>query len=502
LGFPVQFRQGAGDPNLIGSSWTYSLYGQDEFRVASRLTLSYGLRYEVNQPYTEKRDHLAAFHPGQQSTAYPQAPAGLVYPGDLGVPRGTYATDRDNFAPRLGAVWDPRGDGRTSVRAAWGLFYDTIPGQGDFFQNGTLAPPFQPLTEMNFPLDARTPGFANPLKGVTGGNGFPAGLVFIGWGPDFATPAVMHYNVTVQRQAGEHLGIEAGYVASNGYRLPIFMEVNPTTPILTPQPAIGARLFSAFSLVRPTFSVAKSWYNSLQTSLRLRPWHGLYAQASYTWSHSQDHVSGLNIGGESRPMLPVAIGDGASIERALAREKGDSLFDVRHRLAIGFGYRLPRLARAGRAARLAAGGWQLNGIVQAQTGFPLTVLEPNNVSLTSLTNRPNLIANPNDGAPHTVARYFNTGAFQRLTLPGDAGRIGNEGRNVVRGPGFNQADFSLFKDFPVAESRQIQLRIEAFNALNHTHLYQPGATLGAPNFGAITTAADGRIVQLAVKFAF
>jgi hypothetical protein len=306
----------------------------------------------------------------------------------------------------------------------------------------------------------------------------------------------------LQRQVGDRLGFEAGYVASNGRNLPIFMEVNPTTPILTPQPAIGPRLFPAFSLLRPTFSIAKSWYNSLQTSLRLRPWHGLNAQASYTWSHSEDDVSGLNIGGESRPMLPVTIGDDASIDRALAREKGDSLFDVRHRIVLSFGYQLPRLARASRAMRLAAGGWQLNGIVQAQTGFPLTVIEPNDVSLTSLTNRPNLISNPNAGAPHTVAQYFDTGAFQRLTLAGNAGQIGNEGRDVVRGPGFNQADVSLFKTFPIAESHQMQLRIEAFNVFNHPHFYQPDGTLGSPTFGAITTAADGRIIQLAVKYAF
>jgi hypothetical protein len=130
------------------------------------------------------------------------------------------------------------------------------------------------------------------------------------------------------------------------------------------------------------------------------------------------------------------------------------------------------------------------------------VTEPNNVSLTSLSNRPNLLSNPNDGAPHTVAQYFNTSAIQRLTLASNAGQIGNEGRDVVRGPGFNQADLSLFKNFPIAESRQIQFRIEAFNTFNHPHFYQPGAALGSPTFGAITSAADGRITQLAVKYTF
>src|SRR5579864_6463248 len=503
MGFPNQFRQATGDPTLDGSSWTYSGYAQDEFRINSRLTLTFGLRYEVNQPFVESHDHLAAFHPGQQSVKFPNAPVGLVYPGDTGVPRGTYYTDTNNFAPSLAMVWDPIGDGRTSIRTAWGLFYDSIPGQGDFFQNGTLAPPFQPLTQVDFPVKVTGPSFANPLQGVSGaGTPFPAGLIFIGWGPDFTTPVVQQYNLSVQRQVASLWGIEAGYVGSYGDHLPIFIEVNPTIPILTPTPAIGARVFPAYSLVRPTFSVAKSWYNAFQSSLRMRPAHGFNMLASYTWSHAIDDVSGLNIGGESRPMLPVTIGDSASFDQALAREKGSALFDVRHRFVLSFGYELPSLSKRNLATRLLVGGWQLNGIVQAQTGFPLTVIEPNNVSLTSLTNRPNLVCNPNNGGAGTTTQFFNTACFQRLTLPANAGQIGNEGRDVVKGPGFSQTDLSLFKNFAIRESMQAQFRIDAFNALNHARFFPPGNTIGTPTFGAIIQAADGRVFQMAAKFSF
>jgi hypothetical protein len=501
MGFPVQYRQATGDPNLDGASWVYAAYAQDEYRV-SRFTFNYGLRYEVNQPFAETQDHLNAFHPGQQSTIFPDAPTGLVYPGDAGVPRGTYPTDANNFAPRLAAVWDPRGNGRTSVRAAWGLFYDTLPGQGDFFQNGTLAPPFQPLTEVNYALQVAAPPFSDPLKGVTGTPGFPAGLIFIGWAEDFATPVVQQYNATVQQQVGDHWGLEAGYVGSRGRHLPIFMEINPTIPILTPTPRIGPRLFPAFSLVRPTFSVADAWYNSLQASARLRPWHGLNMLASYTLGHAVDHVSGLNIGGESRPMLPVTVGDDASIETALAREKGDALFDVRHRFVLSFGYELPALGDRGAATRLALGGWQVNGIIQGQTGFPLTVIEPNNISLTSLTNRPNMTCDPNDGAPRTTAQWFNTSCFQRLTLAANAGQIGDEPRDAVRGPGFTRTDLSLFKNFTLTGSQAVQLRIEMFNLFNQTRFLQPNGTVGSPTFGAITAADDGRIVQLGLKYTF
>jgi outer membrane receptor protein involved in Fe transport len=502
LGMPKQFRQGSGDPNLDGYTYAYAVYAQDDYRLSAHWTFNYGVRYELDPPFVDKADHLNAFHPGQQSTVFPNAPTGLVYPGDSGVPRGTYPTIKHNIAPRVAAVWDPLGDGRTSVRAAWGLFYDTLAGQGDFFQNGTLAPPFQPLTQVDFPLTQKTPTFANPLAGVGGAPGFPAGLIFIGWGPDFTTPVVSQYNVTLQRQIGERLGVEAGYVGSRGYHLPIFMEVNPTLPILSPAPKEGPRLFPAFSLVRPTFTVADSWYNALQSSVRMRPLRGFNFLASYTLSHAIDDLSGLNIGGEPRPMLPVTIGDQTSIDAALAREKGDALFDVRHRFVLSFGYELPLLGGQQGVIRAVLGGWQLNGIVQAQTGFPLTAIEPTDVALTSLTNRPNVICDPNANASHTVSQWFDASCFQRLTLTANAGQIGNEPRNAIRGPGLKRTDLSLFKNVVVRRGQQVQLRVEAFNLFNQAHFGQPGNQIGTPTFGLITTADPGRIVQLGVKYTF
>ena len=262
------------------------------------------------------------------------------------MPRGTYPTDTNNFAPRLGVVWDPNGDGRTTVRGAWGIFYDALAGQGDFFQNGVLAPPFTPLVEVNAPPASIT--LANPLDAITGGATlFPPGLTIIGWGEDFQTPYAHHFNATVQRQVGRTLGVEAGYVGSRGRHLPIFIEVNPG--LFTPgQTAPGARLFPAFALVRPTFSAAESSYDSFQASARMRQSHGVNFLASYTYGHARDHVSGLNIGGEPRPVLPVTIGDQASFDQALALEWGDALFDVRHRFVVSFGARAADAARHGR----------------------------------------------------------------------------------------------------------------------------------------------------------
>ena len=499
LGLPSQFRRTTTNQAQDGVGWMYSFYGQDEWRTGAHLTVNAGVRYEVSLPFVDKNDALNAFHPGVQSQRFPDAPVGLVYPGDLGVPRGTYKTDRNNFAPRIGAVWDLLGDGSTTIRGAWGIFYDALAGQGDFFQNGVLAPPFTPLVELNAPPAAIT--LANPLSAVAGGAArFPPALTIIGWGEDFQTPYAYHFNATLQRQIGRDIGAEIGYVGSRGEHLPIFMEVNPG--VFTPgQTTRGARIFPAFALVRPTFSVAKSRYDSLQTSVRMRPSHGISFLASYTYGHARDHVSGLNIGGEPRPVLPVAIGDSASFDRALSFEWGDALFDVRHRFVVSFGAELPTPQRMGSVVEHIIGGWQLNGIVQKQTGFPLSVTDAN-LDIRYLTNRPDATCDPNASAPHTTDQWFNTSCFMARPLATTGDRPGNAGRNTIRGPGFASTDLSLFKNVDFGARSRIQLRVEAFNVFNQVRFNNPSGAIGTANFGRITSAQDGRVMQLGIKYLF
>ena len=506
LGLPQQYRQASGDPNMDGRTWATSLYVQDDWRTANGLSIHAGLRYERAAPFAERGDKLNAFHPGQQSTRFPAAPTGLVYPGDPGVPRGTYGADGNNVAPRLGVVWNVGGSDRTVVRGSWGVFYDTPAGQGDFFQNGTLAPPFQPLTEVTYSLASAEPHFREPLAGVTSGaTGFPPGLIFIGWGPRFATPLAQHYHLSLQHNAARVVGLEVAYVGSRARHLPLFVEVNPTTPVLAPTPRQGPRLLSAFGLVRPSLAVARSSYDALQASARVRRWHDLTALLSYTWGHAIDDVSGLNIGGEARPMLPVSLadldaGEGPSIDAMLARERGDALFDARHRVVFSANYVLPAFDRRTPILRHALGGWSVNAIVQAQTGFALTVTEPVDVALTSLTNRPNAVCDPNASGARSVGQWFDTSCFSRLTLPAAAGAIGDAGRGIVRGPGFARTDLSLVRRIDLPRQQHVELRVEAFNLFDQDRLGNPGLSIGTPTFGQITSADDGRIVQLGVKW--
>jgi hypothetical protein len=498
LGLPAQVRATTTQAIQEGYGWLFAGYLQDEFRVTPQLTLNLGMRYELPTPFIDVNDAITGFRTGQQSTVYPNAPTGLVYAGDAGVPRGIVPTDKNNFAPRFSAAWDPFGDGTTSIRSAFGVFYDALAGQGDFFQSGVLSPPFTPLVELNTPTPIT---LADPLAAVAGPpNPFPAALTVIGWGDQFESPYAYHFNVGVQRQIAGNIGTEVAYVGSRGYNLPMFLEVNPG--VYTPgQTARGARVMPAYSLVRPTFSVARSWFDSFQSSVRLLPTRGLNFLASYTLGKATDHVSGLNIGGESRPVLPVVQGDEASIERALQFEKGPALFDARHRFVFSFGYELPRLEDKVAPVRLIAGGWQLNGIYQAQTGFPFSVNQGTVLDIRYMTSRPDVTCDPNNG-PKTTSQYFDTSCFRPLTLAETGERPGNAGRNSVRGPGFQRTDVSIFKNFDFAVHQRIQVRIETFNLLNQARFGQPNGTIGTAPFGQITTADDGRIVQLAMKYSF
>jgi hypothetical protein len=528
LGYPFMFQQGSGDPSLNGSSWTYSFYGQDEFRINRNLSIQAGLRYEVNRPYVEDKNHLAALHPGQQSTIQPKAPTGLVYPGDVNTPRATYFTDTNNFAPRLGVAYDPIGDGRTSIRAAWGIFYDTVPGQGDFFQNGTLAPPFQPLQEIDFFANTTPPTstyFSNPYAGVpVGAPGFPPGLTFIGWSlPDsFKTARFHQYNVSVQHQLTNNMGFEVAYVGSRGKYLPIFIEVNPTAVLPTGSTTAGTNayksgaraVFPAFGLTRPTFSAAKSWYDALQASLQIRNYHRIQATLAYTLSHTIDNVSGLNIGTDPRPILPVTIGNQTSIDAAVARERGNALFDVRNRFVLSLQYEFPSLEGHSLATRLIAGGWQFNTIYQTQSGTPFSVLN-SSTTAQSLTFRPNQTCNPNSGAPRkagtlSTQHFINTTCFSlpTVTVNGvsliDNSQSGNAPRNSALGPGYNTTDASLFKTLHWRESRFFEYRFEVFNLFNAARFSQPVATFGSSTFGQITSTVgnDSRVIQMAIKLAF
>jgi hypothetical protein len=219
-------------------------------------------------------------------------------------------------------------------------------------------------------------------------------------------------------------------------------------------------------------------------------------------------VSSFNITGSASQSV-AGENDLAQNPFNLSAERGRSMFDARHRLVISYNWNLPFWKHPQNWYQHVLGNWQANGITTLMSGTPFTVYDSQDVSLQGgapeisgfSSNRPDLIGNPNSG-PRTPQEWFNTSAFQRLDPVAQAGQFGNEGRNVVEGPGYQQWDFSLFKDIPIKESKRLQFRAEFFNIFNHANLRLPDNDISSPNFGQIQEALPGRLVQLALKFLF
>jgi hypothetical protein len=519
IGQPVFFLQGGGDPTrgLRGNS--LNVYAQDTYKITSRLTLNAGLRYELPFPYTEIHNRTNLFEPGVQSKIFPTAPAGLVYPGDPGVPAGLIATEKTAFAPRVGLAWDPKGNGHSLVRAAYGLFYDPYyTGQGGPLQTPNSAPPFLQTPQLGFPVAS----FANPFGGVNpfAGSGFAQPMTLLTLDPKLRLPYAQDWNLNVQKSFGADWLLEVGYVGTKGTKLPRFIEGNPAVfgPGATENNVDQRRLFSGCTLGQPTpcnfasvgliSGIANSNYNALEMSLKKRFSHGLSFLASYTLSKTIDDVSSFNITGSASQSV-AGENDLAQNPFDLAAERGSSMFDARNRLVLSYEWNLPFWKHAERWYQFALSDWQVNGITTFMSGTPFTVYDSQDVDLQGgapeisgfSSNRPNLVGNPNSG-PRTPQEWFNTAAFQRLDPVAQAGQFGNEGRNVLQGPGYQQWDFSAIKNIAIRESKTLQFRAEFFNIFNHANFRLPNNDISSPDFGKISEAQPGRLVQLALKFLF
>jgi len=527
-GNPVVFLQGGGNFAREIRDRALDAYGQDTYKVNSRLTLNLGLRYELPFPSTENNNEVNLFVPGAQSRVIPNAPAGLLYPGDPGVPAGLIPTQKTAFAPRVGLAWDPLGDSKTVVSAAYGIFYEPYyTGEGGPLQDPVSAPPYLKTLQLGFPINSfGNPFFAPDPFGVP----FPEPMTLLVVSRNLHLPYAQDWNLNIQRSFGEDWLLQVGYVGTTGVRLPRFIEGNPAVyipgvdgggnPISTENNVNQRRLYSGCTLAQPNncvygsvgeiASISNSSYNALEASLRKRFSHGLSFLASYTWSHSIDDVSSFNITGSASQ--PVAgENDLAQNPFDLAAERGPSMFDARHRLVLSYQWSLPFLRHTSNWYGKVLGNWQWNGIFTAMSGTPFTVFDSNDVSLQGQapeisgfsSNRPNVVGNPNSG-PRTAAEWFKVSAFQQIIQDPNSPveQFGDEGRNAVVGPRYVNWDFSAFKNIRLTESKELQFRGELFNLLNHTNFRLPVSDIESPTFGQIQSDVSPRVIQVALKFLF
>ena len=525
-------------------------YAQDDFKIAPNFTLNIGLRYDYGSPITDVYNRLNQFRAGEQSTVYPTAPVGLVFPGDPGVSRSTYSPDYTEFQPRFGFAWDPTGSGRMSIRGGFGMFYNdpetelelqflgAVPYGFQLFVEGVtdITRPYEtsftPLPQSPFPFAPAKPG--QPFNFA---NFAPLGLFFMD--PNFTTPYSFQYDTQMQYQVARNWVATAAYVGSQGRHLENRQDIDPALPapgasssnesqrdvfnINNPQDAAyGGAVYAGLNEQQ---SNGVERYSSLQLSLNKNFSNGLFLTNSYTWSHCIDDESGLRGGFAADGINPF----NANLDI------GNCDTDVRQSYVGSVVYNLPFFKDQRGFLGHVLGGFTISSVITLQSGIPFDIYDPTDRSLTGAgDDRPNYIGgnvvfvDPRGNSyydPNTtdasynpnLNNYFNgtgggspTGSpnpyFARVgsgpSVAQGAGYYGDLGRNVFHGPGILNTDLSVSRAVRVTESQSLTFKGQFFNFFNHAQFLNPDGNISDATFGAVTADRNPRLIQLALQYRF
>ncbi len=524
-----------GLPNTVFTyKWYYGLYGQDTWKVSRRLTANMGLRWEPFLPQGLNNGavynfNFDRFNQGVRSTVFKNAPAGLLYAGDPGFTGKTGVKNRYNqFAPRIGLAFDPRGDGRTSIRASFGMSYD-FPNLM-IMSTPATAPPFGNTVQPPGPLN-----FADPFSTVAGGNPFPGSFdsnapfvqfgSFVAQQPDAKATTVYSWNLGLQRQIGSSWLVSATYVGNETAHLWVSEQLNPAVLVpgaLTCPAGVTTGCNSTTNTQQRRLAYLQNpregqflgyvdqfesggtvSYNGLLLSLQERLSHGVSLNANYTWSHCiGDITQASSVGGAGAGLLDP---NNRRFDRGNCQTPtldGTQALDRRHIASFSAVVEAPRFSD--KTLRMVGSDWKLSSSYRVLSGAFQTVTTGIDFQLSGSNNqRPNqILANPlcDDPGPSC---WINPAAFAQPAL----GTLGNSGRSSIPGPGFWEIDMALSRIFRVMEGRTVEVRAEAFNLTNSFRAGAPGMPVvttarNSPQFGQILTAQDPRIMQLAMKFVF
>jgi hypothetical protein len=504
LGLASRFSQASAGTTAYFRSNLIQPYIQDDFRVSRRLTLNFGLRYELNLPVSEAQNRLLAFRPGQKSQMVPAAPSGLLFQGDPGVDQ-IIRTDTNNWAPRLGFAWDVFGDAKTSFRGGYGLFYDAV--LGVIYTNTAVSLPFtvsaSPPTVQSF---ANPWGTQNPFLQANSGLFFPIFSQLTVIDRNYSTPCSHQWNLSLERALPRSVVLTAGYVGTRGLHLPGTQVLN--TGVFAPGANVrnidARRPFGpSFGQILNFMSELNSSYHSLQLSGAKRFSNGLTFLTAYTYGKAIDQ------GSFPTGRLAVRVGTLVQDQNNYAAERGLANFDQRHRFTTSYVWDLPWLRGRKDILGFVAGGWQFSGILTMASGQPFIVQDGSDPNVDGVaSDRPNVVRNPNlPASQRTLARWWDTGAFTRI--PSGTNAFGNAGRNIVIGPNLRNFDASLAKSFRLRETANLQFRWEVFNVPNRPNFANPSGgsptnDVSSPLFGQIqsTQANNERVMQLGLRLTF
>jgi len=498
IGKPRSIDQGSPYDRVV-KGYNWYVFVQDDYRISRRVTINAGLRYELFRPYHHVHNWTNTYREGQRSTVSPGAPLGMVFPGDQGISRGLVPVDKNNFAPRLGLAWDPRGDGRLGVRVAYGLFYEDF--RSDIWTYPAVNQPFVIREFVNNPFSLTDPyrGRVNPFPYIytPGGAKFsvPMGLFTVP-APVITSPYVHQMSLSIERALPGNTVLKTAYVGKLGHNLLRMVQKNPAVYI--PDRSTTANtdqrrilLPGVYSSFREVATNSNSSYHSLEVSVSRRFSSGLTFLTAYTLGKFLDYYSAQNLG--QTPQDPY--------NQRADRARSDE--DRRHVFATSFVYEIPLWKSQRGFLSKGFGGWAVSGVVSVASGLPVWVRSDRDNSLTGVGfDRPDLVGNParsHANRDDMIAQFFNTAAF----VPNQPGRYGNAARNLFSGPAQSTTDLSLTKNFLISDKRgRVQFRTEFFNAWNQVNFAGPEARQANRNFGRIQSAGSPRILQFALKYLF
>ena len=545
MGVPSTFVQGT-IYGFYGRQFYDSLYVQDTWKIAPRLTLNYGVRWEPYlSPYNtvNENEHFdpTLFAANYHTNAFANAPAGLIFPSDPQYTSGKYINGPvwDKFYPRLGLAWDPEGNGRMTIRAGFGMFGD----RASMLNSSNIynSPPFGSL------VTASGGNLTNPWANTVGGNPMPTFAALQGVGAyasnipfplsgsyvntdmaNFHPMYMSQWNLSVQRQVGKDWLLSANYVGNNTIHLLSGQNVNPAVFMglgaCTIQTAAGPVNYTTCSTManqqnRRVLSLANpvngqyygpigqiddggtAEYEGLFVSAKKQLSHGVTMQANYTWSHCISDIyngnassTGNAIAGNRRQWRSSCIG-----------------VDERQQFVLNVVATTPKFSN--RALRTVASDWQVAPILQIRSAQEFSVFTGTDQALSTVASQPPNLVNLN---PYPANQSVNSWISGSAFAPAALGTYGNLGYNNMKGPGIFQLNMALSRTFPIRERMTIQLRAEAFNLPNHLNASigtgaGSGITLNASNFGHITQDISGnngllpgdyRVIQMAMKFVF